>query len=124
MALINWAFLCDYAYADGPEKAYIIGTFENISLPSLPAVYPQMFVVFKAEMAADESCDFTVIITSPTNKELAREYRISPAPVDGGEAIQPIGFYNTEFSETGEHRITIFIDEISFQVIPFTVRIE
>ena len=124
MALINWAFLCDYAYADGPEKAYIIGTFENISLPSLPAVYPQMFVVFKAEMAGDESCDFTVIITSPTNKELASKNRKSPAPADGGEAIQPFGFYNTKFSETGNHKIMILIDGISLHSLSFNVWID
>jgi hypothetical protein len=124
MALINWAFLCDYAYADGVEKAYIMGTFENISLSSLPAIFPRLFVVFEVKMAADESCDFAVVVTSPSGIELAGDKALGIAPADVGKSIQTFGFYNMEFSETGEHRATIFIDGISYHFIPFTVWIE
>lgn len=123
MPTMNWAFLCDYAFVGVAGKGYINGTFETLNVENLPAIQPQIFVIFEIAMAKDENCFITAVINSPTGRELANDNAICNAPAGGGKIIQPLRFYNTEFSETGTHRVEIFADGISVYSLPFTISI-
>lgn len=125
MPSIDWAFLCDYAFVDASGKASIIGIFENINAVSLPTNHNQMYIALGLKLAPGDSFEVSSKITSPVGKEIAQidPKKISiPANAPGvGKAVVCFGFYGTEFAETGEHHIEIFLNGNSVHFIPVNV---
>jgi len=120
MAVINWAFLCDYAFVDPSGKASIIGKFDFISFSQLPKRWPQMFVALELLIQNDEEITVSTAISSPSGKELARLHT-QAITGKGKKMILPIGFYNIQFHEAGEHHIELFIKDVCVHHIPFNV---
>ena len=120
MAVINWAFLCDYAFVDPAGKASIIGKFDFISFSQLPKRWPQMFVAIELQLQPDEMITIGTAITTPSGKTLAR-LDTKTISGRGRKFIMPIGFYNVLFHEAGEHHIEIYVKDISVHHIPFNV---
>lgn len=125
MPTIDWAFLCDYAFVDAAGKASIIGTFENVNFLSLPAKHNQLYLAMGMKIAPGENFEMGIVITSPTGKEIAnihpQKVGIPSNAPNVGKGIFTFGFYTTEFSETGEHHIEIFVDGNSVHFIPLRV---
>ena len=92
MAIINWAFLCDYAYSNEAGKADLNGIFDKLNKDGLSTIQPQMFVALEVKMAASESIDFTAKVISPSDKELTMDNARCMAPVGGGEVIKLLNF--------------------------------
>ena len=120
MAVINWAFLCDYAFVDPVGKASIIGKFDFVSFSQLPKRWPQMFVVMEILIQESEEITISTAISSPGGKELAR---LETQAIKGKskKLILPIGFYNVMFEEAGEHHIELFVKDVCVHHIPFKV---
>lgn len=127
MPSIDWAFLCDYAFVDVSGKASIIGMFENINTPTLPLSHPQMYIALGMKLIPGDSFEVSAKITSPSGHEISK---VNPTKValpanapQVGKAIVSFGFYNTQFAETGEHHIEIFLDENSIHFIPININL-
>ena len=123
MAIINWAFLCDYAYSNEAGKAYLNGIFDKLNKEGLPTIQPQMFVALEVKMAASESIDFTAKVISPSDKELTMDNARCMAPVGGGKVIQTFKFTIPYFLRPANIVLRILIDGISVRSIPFAVNI-
>jgi hypothetical protein len=125
MPSIDWAFLCDYAFVDTSGKASIIGVFENINALNLPMTHAQMYVALGMKLVPGDNFEVSAKVTSPAGKEITQvnPQRISiPANALGtGKGVIAFGFYGTQFSETGEHHIEIFLDGNSIHFIPINV---
>jgi hypothetical protein len=122
MPTINWVFLCDYAFVDVAGKASIIGTFENMNFHRLPSKWAQFYVALKLMADPNDQFNLGVVVSSPSGDEIKR----IDAPnirTGGKKAILTFGFYNTEFTETGEHHIELLLDDTSIHVMPFTIKI-
>jgi hypothetical protein len=124
MPAINWAFLCDYAYVDASGKASIIGMFENIFVRHLPARHPQIYIAISTIIGKNENFKIGLILSSPSGKEVAKipQHDITPPPnAQDNKVVFAFGFFNTEFTETGEHSFEIFIGDTCVHSIPFTI---
>jgi hypothetical protein len=123
MPVINWAFLCDYAFVDPEGRPYLIAMFEGLNMGGLPATQLQMFVGLQVTMAGGESYDVSAEVNSPSGTVLVSYNTSITALPSGGRTFIPLRFNNIVFSETGEHRIKILFDGIPVYSLPFTVRI-
>jgi hypothetical protein len=123
MPIVDWAFLCDKASVDVSGKLTIIGAFRNLNAHTLPFSHPQMFVALGLKLAPEEDYEVSTTIISPTGKEIAR----LGATRARGEAEHEITtvvifrYHETTFSETGEHRIEIFLNGNSVRSLPLTI---
>jgi uncharacterized protein DUF6941 len=125
MPTIDWAFLCDYAFVDASGKSSIIGVFENINALALPTTHSQMYVALGMKFSPGDDFEVGSKITSPTGKEISQvnAQRITiPANANGAaKGVVAFGYYGTQFSETGEHHIEIFLNGNSVYFIPVTI---
>jgi hypothetical protein len=127
MPAINWTFLCDYAFADSDGRASIIRTFTFIRAPKLPFRYPQLFIAL--EYMADLSETFTLgaAITAQSGKQIAKVQLKRKAKTSGkgrvGKGFLPLGFYNCQFEEAGEHHVEILINDLSVHYLPLMIHV-
>jgi len=127
MPAINWTFLCDYAYVDRSGRASIIRTFTFIRGPRLPFRYPQMFLAL--EYMADRSEAFTIgaSITAPSGTQVAKvQLKKKPRGSKKGriqKGVLPLGFYNVQFKEEGEHHVEIFINDRAVHFLPLMIHV-
>lgn len=125
MPAINWSFICDYAFVDEKGRASIIKTFSHIRAPKLPFRYPQLFLALEFMAERGESFSLGAVITSPSGHQLAKMEinRKSQGAQQGAieKGFLPIGFYNLQFSEAGEHHIEIFVNGSSVHFMPLMI---
>lgn len=127
MPAINWAFLCDYASLDASGKAYIIGIFEHIHVPSLPRRWPQLYVAMEIQTASKEDFKLSAMIGAPSGKAASKKIVIPfNSQKFGGRARKgfvSFAFFNTVFAEEGEYHIQLFLDDTLIHHLPLTVRL-
>jgi hypothetical protein len=128
MPVINWVYLCDYAYMDASGKKSIIGMFEFIKVKKLPVNWPQLYVAVDLTVSVGEQFKMKVVFTSPSNQELGKvDFQMKSTKVDpgsGGKSAKiflPFGFFNLKFSEAGEHHIEMFVDDVPIHFIPLRI---
>lgn len=128
MPAINWTFLCDYAFVDSNGRASIIRTFTFLRGLKLPFRYPQLFVAL--EFMADMSESFTIgaAITAPSGKQIAKVQLKKKARSQKKGRVEkgvlPLGFYNCNFEEIGEHHVEIFINDRSVHFLPLMILVK
>ena len=128
MPAINWTFLCDYAFVDSAGRASIIRTFTFIRAPKLPFRYPQLFLAL--EYMADRSETFTLgaVITAPSGKQITKMQLIRKAKSSEKGLVEkgflPLGFYNCQFEEAGEHHVEILINNHSIHYLPLMIHVK
>jgi len=128
MPVINWTFLCDYAYADAAGRASIIRTFTYIRAPRLPFRYPQFFLALEYLADRQESFQLGAAVTAPSGKQIAAlslSKKARSGPKGRTEkGFLPMGFYNCVFEEAGEHHVEILIDGHSVHYLPLMIVIK
>ena len=125
MVAITWSFLCDYAYADEKGRASIIRTFTFIHARQLPIRYPQLYLALEISCGKGEPFSLGALISSPSGKPIAKvEVKHNGAGGAGGaleKSFLPIGFFNLQFTEAGEHHIEILVNGTSVHFLPLMV---
>src|SRR5258708_7624665 len=65
MADCDWVILCDYAFHDIGRKMCLIGIFDKIFVPSVPATHHQAALAVRLVGEPKEKVSFKVEITRP-----------------------------------------------------------
>ena len=65
MAKCDWAILCDYAFLDEKRKTCMIGVFDRIFAPSVPATHHQAALALKLVGESKEKVDLRIDIIRP-----------------------------------------------------------
>lgn len=125
MPAINWSFLCDYAFVDEKGRASIIRTFTFIHAPRMPIRYPQLYLALEILSCKGETYSLGAVITSPSGRTIAKieiNHKGS-GQIEGAveKSILPIGFFNLQFSEPGEHHIEILVNGTSVHYLPLMI---
>ncbi|MDP2966251.1 MAG: hypothetical protein Q8N39_09490 [Pelolinea sp.] len=125
MVAINWSFLCDYAFVDEKGRASIIRTFTFIHASRLPIRYPQLYLALEILSGKGETFSLGAVITSPSGKTIAKMEinHKGNGEIEGAveKSILPIGFYNLQFTEPGEHHIEILVNGTSVHYLPLMI---
>lgn len=127
MPVINWSFLCDYAFVDEKGRASIIRTFSSIRAGKLPFMYPQMFLALEVLSVPGESFSLGAQVSAPSGKTAAKVTihhkgrAAAGAPSD--RVILPIGFSNLRFEEAGEYHVEILVNELSVHFMPLIIEV-
>lgn len=71
MAECDWAILCDYTFRDQAGKVCVIGLFDRIFTPQVPATHAQAGIVLRFVGDAHEKFRFKLEIIRPTGGTIA-----------------------------------------------------
>lgn len=120
---VKVALLCDYALTGMDQRLSLIGIFNNINFPSLPAAYPQFFVVFVLNLERAEH-EVHLGIVNPTGQQMLPD--AEPVNVDvevpGAETNLVIGFNNIQFDRPGIYQVQLFVNGRLAHSIPLNVQ--
>ncbi len=120
---VKVGLLCDYALTGMDQRLSLIGIFNNINFPSLPAAYPQFFVVFVLNLERAQH-EVHLGIVNPTGQQMLPD--AEPVNVDvevpGAETNLVIGFNNIQFDRQGIYQVQLFVNGRLVHSIPLNVQ--
>ncbi len=129
MIQIPLALMADYANVSKEGKLNILGVFDNIYAPSIPALHPQMQLVMtivadRLEANKEHQIIIELIDADNVNVTFRIKGKINFQPPKSGEDIkinQIIQLNHIVFNEYGEHSIKILIDNDVKRSIPLKI---
>jgi hypothetical protein len=107
MADCEWIVLCDYAFRGANGKMCLIGLFDTIYAPRLPALHDRAFVVASFIGEPGEAIDLTVEIIDPTGRVLVGPFTQKGVLPDAGSAQAQFELRGLELKEWGRHAIQV-----------------
>jgi hypothetical protein len=115
---VRLAALCDHALVGQDGKLSMLGIFRNISVSSLPAQHPRMYVV--AVLGLDPGAhDVVVRLTRPDGGAVMPEApRISVHAVPGQDVNVIVELNNLGFTSYGTHRFDLEVDGSTVGSLP------
>jgi hypothetical protein len=120
VATCDWGILCDYAFLDERRKICLIGIFDRIIAPAVPAIHHQAALALKLIGEPREKVQFRVEIIRPTGEVLAKmggEGELGPsgtAEINMGMAAMPL-------PDFGIYAFNVYIGEDLAKAIGVTV---
>ena len=131
MPVREWSHMCDYATIDMKGHVSVIGIFELVFAPSLPAVHPLMYVVSRWSGEPGEQFTYAVRIifgsdgsnvlmaTKGFPVTIKQAVHAGSAEIRQATTITPIA--GLRFPFHGRYTIDILTDDIVVHTIPFWV---
>ena len=116
---VDLAVLADYATVTHDEKLVIVGVFDSILAPTLPAQHHSMYVALRvcSGPADNGPHTLTVRLVDPDGQTVGAELKADftvTVPLDGdaeGALQLVVGMGNLTFASHGPHAVDILIDE-------------
>lgn len=93
MAKCDWGILCDYAFLDVGRKMCLIGIFDRIFAPAVPATHHQAALALKLVGEPKEKVQLRVEIIRPNGDVLAK--------VEGGAELGDAGTAEIQMGMAG-----------------------
>jgi hypothetical protein len=125
---VKLALLADYANITAEGKLNILGIFDRISVPGLPAAHPQMHLILRLDAHAAEkgrTHSLEIRLHDPDGQTLI-EFTGEVVPQGGapGEAVstnQIITINNLGLPIGGEYMFVVFVDRDLKAEVPLVV---
>ena len=122
MADCDWVVLCDYAFPDHRGKLCLIGIFDVIYAPNVPAVHERAAVAFSVFGEPGERVELKLEIISPQGQVITK----SPAQVftlpDAGSAQGRIELRGLPLNDFGRYAMQIDLGPASTKATWFTLQ--
>jgi hypothetical protein len=122
MPVIKYAHLCEYARAEASGTVSIIGIFDAIHVPAVPARFPLLHLITNLSGQNGEDFQFSSRLAGPDGKviQLVQPVHIR-FELDNARVSQINGYMGTVFPVYGEYTAEILIDGTVVHTIPFQV---
>jgi len=123
MAEVDWALLCDYSFLDVGRKMCVIGVFDRIFTPAVPAQQHQAAIVIRFSGDPGETVKFKVEAIRPiaagggTVATLAGETKIG----DTGGSEFSANIVGLPLPDYGSYAFQVYISDKMAKVITFNV---
>lgn len=122
MPSIRYAHLCEYARIDSSGTVSIIGIFDTIHVPQVPAGFPLLHVITNIGGQKEEAFQFATRIAGPDGAILQA---VQPVDIhihaEGAYSTQINGYMGTVFPAFGEYTVEIQVNGMVVHSIPFKV---
>jgi hypothetical protein len=122
MPVINYAHVCEYARIDGSGSISIIGIFDTIHVPGVPANFPFIHVITSLSGRRGEKFQFFTRLSGPDGTIL-QSAPISEAVIhqEGANLNQINGYLGVQLPVLGIYTVEFLIDHTVVHTIPFNV---
>lgn len=123
--VIKLALMCDYALTSQDGKLSAIGVFNAIPVPTLPGMYPRMFVVMVVGL--DRGTHFLRLdIIDPLGQGILQEPPNFEVPIEipGIDINLIFDLPHMTFSRQGIYQAQLFVNDRLVHSLPFTVEVQ
>lgn len=122
MASLQWCHLCDHAFLDQHGKPNLIGLFDRILTPRLPALHRQAALAFRIAGRPGEALSVRVLLLPPGAGEPLLDVA-NPQVQLGAAGLhdEVLGLQDLRFSQYGNHEFRIELDGEPFTAALFAV---
>jgi len=108
--VIQFMLLCDYAATMERGKLIMVGQFQSITVRSLPATHPRLFIVFG--WRGIRAHTYRVVISPPDNEAATifqtRDIEVAPDHAAWGNSIIEVN--GLTFQRDGTHWVKVICD--------------
>ncbi len=120
-AEIRLAALCDHALVGQDGKLSMVGIFRNISVTTLPAQHPRMYLVAVLGLEPGKH-EVVVRLVRPDGAPVMSEApRIAVTAVPGQDVNVIVELNNLSFATYGTHRFDLEVDGSAIGALPVGV---
>ncbi len=122
MPVIKYAHICEYARIDAGGSVSIIGIFDTIHVPAVPANFPMIHIITSLTGRRGEKFQFSTRISAPDGTVI-QSAPISEVAInqEEGNIKQINGYLGIQFPVAGQYSVEFLIDNLVVHTIPFRV---
>ncbi len=122
MPTIKYAHICEYARIDQGGVVSIIGIFDTIYVPNVPANFPFVHVITNLSGQRGEKFKFLTRLAAPDGAVLQSAPSVDIAiNQDDASTSQINGYVGLVFPVLGVYSFEFLIDQMVVHTIPFRV---
>ncbi len=128
---VKLAVVADFASVSIDNKLNILGVFQEINTPVLPATVPHMYLVLSLEAEPEQygkqlSLRVVLLEDDPEGNELLTVEGLAQVPEprhqgDRAYSNQVIGLSGVTFERAGAYRFSVSVDNREIAVVPLLV---
>ncbi len=125
MPTIKYAHICEYARIDPGGVVSIIGIFDTIYVPNVPANFPFMHVITSLSGQRGEKFQFLTRLSAPDGTVLQSAPAVDIAiNQDDATTSQINGYVGLAFPVLGVYSFEFLINQMVVHTIPFRVALK
>ncbi len=122
MPTIKYAHICEYARIDQGGTVSIIGIFDTVNVPGVPANFPFLHVITSLSGQNGESFQFLTRLADPNGNVLQASPPVDIAIRQDDASVNRInGYVGLSFPMLGVYSIELVINSTVVHTIPFRV---
>ncbi len=122
MPSIQYAHICEYARADSNGTVSIIGIFDTIHVPGVPANFPFMHVITSLAGQRGEKFTFFTRIAAPDGRIVQSAPSVEITIFQDERKVNQInGYVGLVFPVVGLYSVEFLIDNTMIHTIPFRI---
>lgn len=127
---VDLAVLADYATTTQDQKLVIVGVFDTILLPAIPAARRSLHLALRVCLGPADSGQHTLVVrlVDPDGHEVIPALKAGfsadvPEDADTKDALQMVlEISNVPFTSAGPHAVDILIDDRYEETVPLRVK--
>ena len=122
MPFINYAHICEYARIEQSGSVSIIGIFDTVHVPEVPANFPFIHIITGLSGQRGEKFQFTTRLSAPDGAILQSAPPVEIAFHQDDASVKQInGYIGLVFPTLGVYSFEFLIDDTVVHTIPFRV---
>ena len=121
MSEVRFATLCDHALVAQDGKVSVLGIFRNISVSSLPAQHPRMYLVAVLDLEMGAHSVVVRLRDPEGTPALAEPPQITVHATPGQDVNVIVELNNVAFGTYGEHRFDLDVDGRTLETLPLSI---
>lgn len=120
---LEWSLLCEYCLVDAAGKLSIIGIFEQMLTPQVPAHQPTLFVVSRWRSEPRQTFKVETRLWTPTEQLLQTTGQVPVAPSQVGRNLTINQFVGLTLDREGQYLVELLVDGETTRYYPWQVTV-
>ena len=123
MPELDWSLLCEYCLIDAVGRISLMGIFEQMLTPQVPAHQPMLFVVSRWRSEPHETFWVETRLWTPTEQLLQSTGEVPVVPSPAGQNVTINQFVGLTFDREGQYLVELLVDGETVRYYPWRVAV-
>jgi hypothetical protein len=120
---LEWSLLCEYCLIDAAGRVSMMGIFEQMLMPQIPAQQPMLFVVSRWRSEPQQSFKCETRLWTPTEQLLQTTGEVAVAPSPVGQNLTINQFVGLTLDREGQYLVELLVDGETVRYYPWQVAV-
>jgi hypothetical protein len=121
---LEWSLLCEYCLIDALGRLSMMGIFEQLLTPQVPAHQPMLFVVSRWRSQPLQAFKVETRLWTPTEQLLQSTGAVAVAPSPVGQNLTINQFVGLTFDRAGQYLVELLVDDETARYYPWQLVVQ